>query len=79
MTTLLVMLQATFAAMIASCILVLLVAAVRYVRAEPKDRVLFAAAPDRGNIIPFQHTRLNVQGSKLSVQAHSQSSSSDAG
>jgi hypothetical protein len=69
MTVLIIMLQGIFAAMITSCTLVLLVAAVRYMRAEPKDRVLFADFPERGNVIPFRNTRLNVQGSKLSVPA----------
>jgi hypothetical protein len=35
--------------------------------------------PRKGEALPFQHTRLNVQGLKLSVPAHSRSSSSDAG
>lgn len=69
MTALIIMLQGIFAAMITSCIIVLLVAAFRYMRADPKDRVLFAPAPERGNVIPFQHTRLSAQGSKLSFQA----------
>ncbi|MGR9413140.1 hypothetical protein [Rhizobium leguminosarum] len=69
MTTLLIMLQGIFAAMIASCILVLLVAAVRYMLADPKDRVLIVDAPERGNVIPFRNTRLKAQGSTLSFKA----------
>jgi len=79
MSALLIMLQGIFAAMITSCILVLLIAAVRYMRADPEQRVLIADFPERGNVIPFRNTRLNVQGSNLSVRAHSQSSSLDAG
>jgi hypothetical protein len=68
-TTLLIMMQGIFAAMITSCIAVLLVAAVRYARADPKDRVLVADFPERGNVIPFRNTRLNAKGLKLVVPA----------
>lgn len=69
MTTILIMLQAVFVAMITSCIVVLLIAAFRYMRADPEQRILIAPAPERGNIIPFRNTRLNEQGLKLSVPA----------
>jgi hypothetical protein len=59
-TTLLIMMQGIFAAMITSCIAVLLVAAVRYARAD---------FPERGNVIPFRNTRLNAKGLKLVVPA----------
>lgn len=71
MSTALLILQGLCAAMIVSCTLVLLAAAVRYMRAAPEDRVLIAPAPERGgNVIPFHSTRLNAKGSKLSFQAH---------
>jgi hypothetical protein len=35
--------------------------------------------PRKGEALPFQHTRLNVQGLKLSVPANHKSSSLDAG
>lgn len=71
MTVLIIMLQAILVAMIVSCIVVLLVAAFRYMRADPEHRVLVADFPERGNVIPFHSTRLKAQGSKLSFQANS--------
>lgn len=69
MTALLVMLQAILAAMIVSCILVLLAAAFRYMRAAPQDRVLIAPAPEGENIIHLHHFRRNASGSKLIAPA----------
>ncbi|OWV62555.1 hypothetical protein ATY75_12080 [Rhizobium sp. N122] len=79
MTVLLIMLQAILAAMIASCILVLLAAAFRYMRAAPEDRVLISDAPERGNVIHLHHFRRNASGSKLIAPATPQSPSSDVG
>jgi hypothetical protein len=69
MTTLFIVLQGIFASMITSCILVLLIAAVRYMRADPEKRILIAPAPSGENIIPFRNTRLNAPGLKLVVPA----------
>lgn len=69
MSTLLIMLQALWVAIVTSCILVLLAAAFRYMRAAPEDRVLIAPAPEGENIIQLHHFRRNAKGLKLSVPA----------
>jgi hypothetical protein len=64
-----ILLQGLLVAIVIACTFALIVAAVRYVLAEPKNRVLIAPAPERGNIIPFHSARLNAKGLKLSVPA----------
>ncbi|MBB3521080.1 hypothetical protein [Rhizobium sp. BK456] len=78
MSTLLVMLQAILVAMIVSCILILLAAAFRYMRAAPEDRVLIAPAPERGNVIQLHHFRRNASGSTLIAPASNPSRGGDA-